>query len=40
MRENDADFTPAEKPSELIIKGNSTGFIEFPVTEVITPFRF
>ncbi|KAG6662733.1 hypothetical protein CIPAW_03G264800 [Carya illinoinensis] len=33
-RENDEDFTPAEKASELIIRGTSITHIEFPVTEV------
>lgn len=38
-RENDEDFTPAEKASELIIRGTSITHIEFPVTEVHKLFK-
>lgn len=34
MRENDDDFTPADKASELIMRGNSIALIEFPAAQV------
>ncbi|XP_062080391.1 patellin-6-like [Humulus lupulus] len=33
-RENDEDFSPLDEASELKIKGNSTVYIKFPVSEV------
>lgn len=34
-RENDEEFSPLDGASELKIKGNSTAYIEFPVSEVL-----
>lgn len=34
-RENDEDFSPLDKASERKIKGNSTAYIDFPVSEVL-----
>lgn len=32
-RENDDDFSPTDKVSELVMRGNSTAYIEFPASE-------
>lgn len=34
-REQDDDFTPEDKVSELIVRGNTTNYIKIPVAEVL-----